>query len=84
MVRTGKYLSNGPSNYKIPSIFDIPNEFNVSLLRDSYNSKVSYGSKALGEAPVVLGNVVMLAIRNAVSAEVQTPATVMNIWKATQ
>jgi len=42
---TGQILTRGPSNYKIPSADDIPEEFTVSLLRGSSNPHAVYSSK---------------------------------------
>ena len=38
-------ITRGPSNYKIPSADDIPEEFNVSLLRGCPNIRAVYSSK---------------------------------------
>ena len=42
----GKMLTQGPSTYKIPGFGDIPEEFNVSLLKGSPNVHAVYSSKA--------------------------------------
>ncbi len=31
--RTGRMITDGPGNYKIPTVADMPKELNVSLLR---------------------------------------------------
>ena len=41
----GHLLTKGPGMYKIPSVNDIPQVFNVSLLRGSPNPKAVYSSK---------------------------------------
>ena len=41
----GKILSQGPGFYKVPSVGNIPREFNVRLLKESYNDKAVYSSK---------------------------------------
>jgi len=41
----GQVITRGPSNYKIPTADDIPEEFNVSLLRGSPNPHAVYSSK---------------------------------------
>ena len=41
----GCLLTRGPGSYKIPSCSNIPIEFNVTLLKDSFNSKAVYSSK---------------------------------------
>ena len=44
---TGQVITRGPSNYKIPSADDIPEEFNVSLLRGCPNPHAVYSSKVI-------------------------------------
>ena len=46
---SGRVLSTGPGMYKIPSAHNIPQEFNVSLLRNSPNPFAVHSSKAIGE-----------------------------------
>ena len=41
----GTILSQGPGVYKIPSVGNIPREFNVRLLKECYNEKAVYSSK---------------------------------------
>ncbi|CAL5975972.1 Xanthine_oxidase / Xanthine dehydrogenase [Hexamita inflata] len=82
LERVGKYTSNGPGNYKVPLICDVPNEFNVHLLKNQYNDKIAYGSKGIGEPPLCLGTAVFLALRDAVGDDLQAPATTLNIWRA--
>ena len=43
--KDGALITNGPHNYKIPCVRDIPAEFNVTLLRDCPNPKAVYSSK---------------------------------------
>jgi len=68
-IPKGHLLTKGPGNYKIPSGNDIPDEFNVHLLRDEedrpFPSSV-YSSKGIGEPPLALGSSVFFAIRNAI------------------
>ena len=42
---SGHKLTKGPGSYKIPTFFDVPVEFNVSLLKESRNTKAVYSSK---------------------------------------
>ncbi|CAG9785631.1 unnamed protein product [Diatraea saccharalis] len=42
---SGEALTRGPGTYKIPSISDIPKEFNVSLLKGAPNPRAVYSSK---------------------------------------
>ncbi|RXG70722.1 Xanthine dehydrogenase, partial [Armadillidium vulgare] len=65
---SGELLTKGPNGYKIPTLVNIPREFNVTLLRDSVNEHSVYSSKAIGEPPLLMGLSVFLAIREAVKA----------------
>ncbi|KAG9473347.1 hypothetical protein GDO78_016492 [Eleutherodactylus coqui] len=62
----GELLTKGPGEYKIPSVYDIPKEFNVSLLPSSQNPYAIYSSKGIGESAVFLGSAVYFAIKDAV------------------
>lgn len=42
---SGVLMSRGPGAYKIPSFTDIPEEFNVSLLKGHSNPKAVFSSK---------------------------------------
>ena len=42
----GKLVTDGPTNYKIPSVCDIPQQMNISLLSGSYQPiRTVYSSK---------------------------------------
>uniref|UniRef100_A0A1I8FGI6 Ald_Xan_dh_C2 domain-containing protein n=1 Tax=Macrostomum lignano TaxID=282301 RepID=A0A1I8FGI6_9PLAT len=60
----------GPGAYKIPGFGDIPEEFNVQLLRGSLCKfpRAVYSSKGVGEPPICLAASVFMAIRDAVAA----------------
>jgi len=45
MSPDGYLRTRGPGTYKIPSVGDIPAEFNVSLLKGSHNKRAVYSSK---------------------------------------
>ncbi len=65
----GRLLSDGPATYKIPSIGDTPQEFNVALLKDSPNAAPTIlRSKAVGEPPFMLAISAWCAIRDAIAA----------------
>jgi len=64
----GTQLNLGFWNYKIPSAFDIPVEFNVSLLKNSPNPLGIKGSKASAEPAMCLVSSVYLAVKNAIYA----------------
>lgn len=42
---TGIVYSRGPGTYKIPGFADIPQDFNVSLLKGTSNPRAVYSSK---------------------------------------
>lgn len=65
---TGMVFSRGPGVYKLPGFADIPQEFNVSLLKGSSNPRAVYSSKAVGEPPLFLASSAFFAIREAVKA----------------
>ncbi|KAM3964100.1 xanthine dehydrogenase rosy [Aphomia sociella] len=65
---TGTLYSRGPGAYKIPGFGDIPQEFNVSLLKGAPNPRAVYSSKAVGEPPLFLASTVYFAIKEAIRA----------------
>ena len=64
----GVLLSRGPGTYKIPGFKSIPQELNVSLLKNSKNKKAVHSSKAVGEPPFFMGFSVFLAIKEAIAS----------------
>ncbi len=64
----GHLLNHSPDTYKIPTMADIPKEFNVELLQKAPNPNTIRQSKAVGEPPFMLALSVWLAIKDAVSA----------------
>lgn len=64
----GRLATRGPSTYKLPALSDIPEEFHVSFLPRSPQPGVIFGSKAVGEPPLMLAISVREAIRDAVAA----------------
>lgn len=46
-AKTGEVMTRGPYTYKVPTKDDIPNMFNVSLLRGAPNPRAIYSSKVL-------------------------------------
>jgi xanthine dehydrogenase large subunit len=65
---SGRLLTFAPSTYKIPTIHEVPERFNVALLERAAQDGVIYGSKAVGEPPLMLALSVREAIRDAVAA----------------
>lgn len=65
---TGKLLNLGTWEYKVPTAYDIPVEFNVSLLKDTPNPNGVAGSKAVAEPAMHLISSPYLALKNAIYA----------------
>ncbi len=89
----GKLLTDAPSTYKIPTIGDVPDDFRVALYQreQAPSTDVIYGSKAVGEPPLMLAIAVREAIREAVAAfangnakrvELASPATPEAVFSA--
>jgi xanthine dehydrogenase large subunit len=77
----GRVLTFSPTTYKIPNIQDTPRVFNVRFIENHTTQNV-YGSKAVGEPPLLLGTSVWLAIKDALHrvnpanvVDIQAPAT---------
>ncbi|KAL5345155.1 hypothetical protein ACLOAV_010111 [Pseudogymnoascus australis] len=66
----GQLATRGPGNYKIPGFRDVPQTFNVSLLKGvEWKELRTIGrSRGVGEPPLFLGSVVFFAIRDAIRA----------------
>ncbi len=78
----GALSTRGASTYKLPGIGACPAEFNVRFLGRATEPGVIYGSKAVGEPPLMLAISVREALRAAVAAfrgpgvvELACPAT---------
>ncbi|WP_310529425.1 molybdopterin cofactor-binding domain-containing protein, partial [Nocardioides sp.] len=79
----GRLTTQSASTYKLPSFSELPDEFNVALLEQAHEDGVVYGSKAVGEPPLMLAFAVREALREAVGAfgapgasvELASPAT---------
>ena len=64
----GRLLTQSASTYKLPSFSEMPAVFNVSLFERATEDGVVYGSKAVGEPPLMLAFSAREAIREAVAA----------------
>jgi xanthine dehydrogenase large subunit len=64
----GRFLTQAASTYKLPSFSEMPEQFNVTLLRDATEAGAVYGSKAVGEPPLMLAFSVREALRQAAAA----------------
>ena len=49
LTSQGQMKTNGPVNYKIPGVRNIPRKFNVTLLKDSKIEKSVYSSKVIAK-----------------------------------
>jgi xanthine dehydrogenase large subunit len=67
---SGRLLTDAPSTYKIPTVADVPVEFHVDLYRRTQapSTDVIFGSKGVGEPPLMLALAVREALRDAVAA----------------
>ncbi|ALV44616.1 xanthine dehydrogenase [Arthrobacter alpinus] len=64
----GRLLTQSASTYKIPSFSEMPQEFNVQLMDHVGEEGAVYGSKAVGEPPLMLAFSAREALRDAVRA----------------
>jgi xanthine dehydrogenase large subunit len=79
----GRLTTQSASTYKLPSLGELPDELNVALLEHAHEDGAVYGSKAVGEPPLMLAFAVREALREAVAAfgpegasvELASPAT---------
>jgi xanthine dehydrogenase/oxidase len=67
---SGGMFTKGPGAYKIPGFRDIPQVFNVALLKDVQweNLRTIQRSRGVGEPPLFMGSSVFFAIRDALKA----------------
>jgi len=79
---TGALRTHAPSTYKIPTCFDRPAHFNVTLWDKGRNREDTvYRSKAVGEPPFMLANSVLMALSDAIASstgaypDLDAPAT---------
>jgi xanthine dehydrogenase large subunit len=87
----GRLLTDAPSTYKIPTVGEVPVDFRVDLFRRPRppGTDVIFGSKAVGEPPLMLALSVREALRDAVAAfgnarevPLAAPSTPEAIWRA--
>lgn len=79
----GKLLTQAASTYKLPSFSELPRVFNADLYVHPTDDGSVYGSKAVGEPPLMLAIAVREALRSAAAAfgeqeqqvELPSPAT---------
>jgi xanthine dehydrogenase large subunit len=64
----GRLMTNGASTYKLPAWSELPPEFHVEFLGRAAEPGVVFGSKAVGEPPLMLAISVREALRDAIAA----------------
>jgi xanthine dehydrogenase large subunit len=64
----GRVATAGASTYKLPSWSEVPDVFNVEFLPRASQPDVIFGSKAVGEPPLMLAISVREALREAIAA----------------
>lgn len=67
---SGQLATRGPGTYKIPGFRDIPQVFNVSILKgvEWESLRTIQRSRGVGEPPLFMGSSVFFAIRDALKA----------------
>ena len=85
----GRLATAGASTYKLPSWSEVPDVFHVDFLERAADPDVIFGSKAVGEPPLMLAISVREAIRDAIAAfgsggtvDLESPATPERIFFA--
>lgn len=86
----GLLTTHAPSTYKIPATGDVPEHFKIDLWPEPNREDNVFGSKAVGEPPLMLAISVYEALRDAVGAGkpgdqlvvMDAPATAENVLRA--
>jgi xanthine dehydrogenase large subunit len=85
----GRVATAGASTYKLPSWSEMPEDFRVSFLERAAEPGVIFGSKAVGEPPLMLAISAREAIRDAIAAfgaggpvDLASPATPERVFFA--
>ncbi len=90
--KNGKCLVLSPSVYKIPTISDIPDDFEINSIRKKAKKSSVLGSKGIGEPPLIYGLSVFFAIKYAIESignheidcKLKHPATAENVVFASE
>lgn len=64
----GRFSTQAASTYKLPSFSEMPEVFNVTMFKNATEEGAIYGSKAVGEPPLMLPFSVREALRKAAAA----------------
>jgi xanthine dehydrogenase large subunit len=85
----GMLSTHAPSTYKIPATGDVPEHFKIDLWPEPNREDNVFGSKAVGEPPLMLAISVYEALRDAVAqarpgarVQLDAPATAENVLRA--
>ena len=89
--KNGRLTTHAPSTYKIPTAFDVPEDFRVSFFENENREETIWRSKAVGEPPLMLAISVFAAIADAIHSvapgsqvPLDAPATPEAILRAVQ
>jgi xanthine dehydrogenase large subunit len=66
--KEGRLRSNTLSSYKVPDIYSVPKKIEIEALKTDQDNLAIFGSKAVGEPPLMYGIGVYFALRNAIKA----------------
>jgi len=66
-AESGELLTHSPTTYKVPNVTDVPPIFHVAFIDNPNNELNVYGSKAVGEPPLLLAVSVWTAVKHALS-----------------
>jgi xanthine dehydrogenase large subunit len=87
----GRLATHAPSTYKIPTAFDVPEDFRVAFFENENREETIWRSKAVGEPPLMLAISVFSAIADAIHSlapgcqvQLDAPATPEAILRAVQ
>lgn len=61
----GQLISNALANYKVPDVYFMPDDIQIEFLEDADSKLGPYGSKAVGEPPLMYGIGAFFALRYA-------------------
>lgn len=71
----GRLLTDSLDNYKIPGIYDIPDNYHIALYQGNPEPLNIQNSRAIGEPPLIYGLSVWLALQDARGTSLPIPAT---------
>ena len=92
-TKTGELLTNGPGDLKLPTVADVPKDFNVIIIEnDQGPTSAIHSSKGIGEPAICFSAGVVLAIKDAISSyrqdhgnkdwfAMEPPCTPAKIWQ---